>query len=417
MKFVKQNIELINKDDSGCKFRINTSFAVYKEIIKRFGFIEINKKEYITKLKQDNISLYDLNTDDGIINAYKDGYSITSIFPFTKYKSIATIYNKVRKYGLTGRNFNHKFNINDSYFNNIDSPEKAYLLGIIQTDGTINKDRLNITQKKEYSWYLYSMLSNITSYVNMLNNGSCYKVDISSRNITDNLKMKGIMENKTYVQSDDDIDKLFSFIPDEYMGDFIRGLIDGDGWISFFIQSRGINESAELGFCARNERIIDRLNSIISEKINYYPSKYKSHDVWYTRIRDINKIKKFGKYLFKNFKYPYGHPKKSTSYINRLEDIYEFSEYGDPMFEITMPISFKDFNPIDKFLFYDNIAKEEYEYKRQNDKSQLYSDMNISFNIYVHNGIDFSLLSDIKLKNNIHIDQYNKLIENIKYYF
>ena len=100
-----------------------------------------------------------------------------------------------------------------------------------------------------------------------------------------------------------------------------------------------------------------------------------------------------------------------------MEDIYEFSEYGDPMFEITMPISFKDFNPIDKFLFYDNIAKEEYEYKRQNDKSQLYSDMNISFNIYVYNGIDFSLLSDIKLKNNIHIDQYNKLIENIKYYF
>ena len=40
MKFVKQNIELINKDDSGCKFRINTSFVVYKEIIKGLEKLE-----------------------------------------------------------------------------------------------------------------------------------------------------------------------------------------------------------------------------------------------------------------------------------------------------------------------------------------------------------------------------------------
>lgn len=412
MKFINQNIELLYRNGSVLKFRINTSYATYQMLNKHFKCVDMKTKKYIDK--SNNIYDYDLTIDDNIIKAYSEGYTISDILKFTKYKSKATIYNKVRKAGITGRNFKRNFEIDDHYFDNIDTPEKAYLLGIIQTDGSIVGNRLNVTQKREFAWYIYSMFSNITCNVNMINHDSCYKVDISCKNITQKLIEIGIVENKTYNQTNKDIDALFLSIPECYKSDFLRGLIDGDGWVSFYVQKRGVNESGEIGFCARSEFIIDKINEIISKTINYNPHKYQSHNIWYTRIRDINKAIEFGKYLFQNFKYPFGHPKKSIKYINHLNNNFQNSEYGDPNFEITLPIDFYNFSPEDRFSFYTEISKEEYSYKSQKDKFNIQNNMNVEFNLIV----DLSNIFLNKHENdiNVHQKQYNAIIDIINGY-
>ena len=136
-----------------------------------------------------------------------------------------------------------KYKINEKYFVKIDTKDKAYFFGLILTDGAIRKQKstkslyVSLDKKDEdilktFKKYLktdkplkyYKRPPRKYSYHSYPSSESC-TLAISNVKIYDDLIKLGIYPNKT---------KTVDFpnnkrVPDKYLGDFIRGVFDGDG--------------------------------------------------------------------------------------------------------------------------------------------------------------------------------------------
>lgn len=133
-----------------------------------------------------------------------------------------------------------QYYVDNNYFSSINSATKAYIVGLIASDGNIYKrdghqGQLRISLKAENSEkkLLKDVLKdmNATHKITQIKrkNSVYISFTIVSQQIFDDLKNIGIIENKTW---DMDIAKVISNIPNEYYKDFFRGYFDGDGSVS-----------------------------------------------------------------------------------------------------------------------------------------------------------------------------------------
>jgi hypothetical protein len=121
-----------------------------------------------------------------------------------------------------------KHSVDDSYFEKIDTIEKAYIFGLWCSDGCISeKNRFDISQHSQDE-YILLKIKDILKYTGPLrNNGPLNKrLTISSTKICEDIKNLGGMERKSIVMP-------FPNIPKEYYFDFIRGYCDGDGSVLY----------------------------------------------------------------------------------------------------------------------------------------------------------------------------------------
>jgi intein/homing endonuclease len=130
--------------------------------------------------------------------------------------------------------------VNNNYFSSIDSKNKAYILGLIASDGNIyqrsgHQDQLRLSLKNEPSekQLLQEILNdmNATHPITYITrkNSSYISFTIVSQQICDDLYDIGINPKKTWEL---DVAKIISHIPHKYHCDFLRGYFDGDGSIS-----------------------------------------------------------------------------------------------------------------------------------------------------------------------------------------
>lgn len=120
--------------------------------------------------------------------------------------------------------------INEAYFKKIDTEEKAYFLGFIFADGNIYKNQLSleIQVKDRELLEIFKKELNLNSkisYRKKENTETCC-IRVVSDIICNDLRQYGIIPNKTYLT------KHLPNIPKEFLPHFLRGLLDGDGWIS-----------------------------------------------------------------------------------------------------------------------------------------------------------------------------------------
>jgi len=318
-----------------------TDIGVGREFLRHRTMSMVQEStRYVSSISKNNIKEFDFRKEDDIANAYEQGYSMKTISDASDYTEW-----EVRKILLSHdvkiRGLNNKGERDEGFFDTIDSPEKAYLLGIIQTDGNVRLMERNasvtITQHKDYSWYLEDMLHLISDYVPKTNDRNCNQLTIGSKKIVKRLIEIGIVPNKSKTQTDENIDTLWSTIPDCYKGDFIRGLIDGDGCVRYFIQERGINESCHINLCSTQKHLLDLVANWLDENFDYRPRVFSDKTVYRIIITDYKKSIEIGKTLYKNFKYPFGHPKKASTWIKRLNEKYDFSSYKDEKFQVIIP--------------------------------------------------------------------------------
>ena len=330
-----------------------TNRAVSHELVRHrsMSFMQESQR-YVSSCNKRYISEYNCDNVDDIISAYTSGFSMREISNnscFTEWQIRCIL----KENNIQIRGLGCKGIIDNNYFKQIDTSEKAYLLGIIQTDGSIvNKPghkSVHITQHKDYSWYIKDMLLQIKDKITCSPDNNCTHLQFGSNDIVDDLVSIGIIPNKTYDQSSEDIDKLWNSIPEEYKPDFIRGLIDGDGWVRYFIQKRGVNESCNIGFCSHNQHIVDILIDYIDKKYSYKCTKQYDGSTFRFNISDYNKSIEIGKDLYKHFKYPFGHPKKAATWIKRIGDTYPYASYKDLKFQMVIPAF--DLSPIEKFTY------------------------------------------------------------------
>ena len=132
---------------------------------------------------------------------------------------------------------------NGSYFENIDTPLKAYFLGFIYADGTVSIKpiyRLSMGLQPQDKYILEKLNEELGGYgsfyhrneeIHHINNlptqtRGLDSLSVYSKEVVYNLINQGIVPNKTY--SD-----VFPMIDNQYFFDYLRGYIDGDGCYYF----------------------------------------------------------------------------------------------------------------------------------------------------------------------------------------
>lgn len=130
--------------------------------------------------------------------------------------------------------FKRKTYINLSYFENIDTPEKAYWLGFLAADGYVVGNELNIqlqqSDKQHLKKFSDAINGNLTIRdINGKNNFgtaySHYRVSIKSDKMIQDLDKYGIVNRKSLLLQKPPINSNF-------YGYWILGYMDGDGCIS-----------------------------------------------------------------------------------------------------------------------------------------------------------------------------------------
>lgn len=125
----------------------------------------------------------------------------------------------------------NKYKYNEDLFT-IDCEEKAYILGFIVADGTVNKTKSN------HSIKIYQKEREILDDICIVTGGvvtkpstrNIYHLNINSKILYEKALTVGLKVNKTY--SGIDVNLMRNSIPKEYVIPFFRGLIDGDGCIT-----------------------------------------------------------------------------------------------------------------------------------------------------------------------------------------
>lgn len=162
-------------------------------------------------------------------------------------KELAQIYNCSRStiLKLWMDNNYHKethntYYVNKNYFKEINTSNKAYVLGLLTSDGTLykrnnNSGLIQVKLQKSDEKILFDILQDMESTypVNRVKNGNFTQVSISitSQDLYEQLLNKGLMPNKTWKLN---LNTILSHIPKKFYIDFIRGYFDGDGCIGKF---------------------------------------------------------------------------------------------------------------------------------------------------------------------------------------
>lgn len=145
----------------------------------------------------------------------------------------------IRNLDKLGYNFdrNHsssRYNLNQSYFEKIDSEVKAYWLGLIYADGSNKVNRSTfVLGLKEDDKAILELLKKDLEYNNSIkvykdnrgNRKDFYTLNVYSKKICEDLEAHGVTQNKTYTLQ-------APSISEEFYSHFLRGYFDGDGSIS-----------------------------------------------------------------------------------------------------------------------------------------------------------------------------------------
>ena len=155
--------------------------------------------------------------------------------------SKTTVLDYLRKLDINRRenngNLQRKYDLDFSYFTEINTEEKAYILGILCADGSTYKDEykvsIGLVEKdlpvlefiKEQLGYTGPLYYNNRNSKNEKWQNT-YTLSISSKQIWEDCQKWGLLINKTFKTT-------FPLtIPKGFYKDFIRGYFDGDGYVS-----------------------------------------------------------------------------------------------------------------------------------------------------------------------------------------
>lgn len=157
--------------------------------------------------------------------------------------------------------------LNENYFKEIDTEDKAYFLGLIISDGCIHNTKnkqqlLSITLQEKDKYILEKFLKYIGSNKQVTSDGrGCYGVQILSNIMVNDLKQYGLCENKS-------LQTIFpNNIPQPLYKHLIRGLIDGDGSISFYDRPNKNAHVKAVRFCQGNKQFIQDMIDFLHKTI------------------------------------------------------------------------------------------------------------------------------------------------------
>ena len=184
-----------------------------------------------------------------------------------------------------------KYKFDEDYFEKIDTEDKAYFLGFIVADGSVNEFRLNISQKEPDILYEFEKFINLKDGVRKHTKRNIHFLNLTSIKMIKDLNLLGIHQNKTMIVK-------YPNIPKHLEHHFMRGVFDGDGCISIHKKrpdSKDTTDRGQVNICSGSrdfiEKYVDRLNEmcgITKNKIRYPKGTYSVID--WGSFSDIEKF-------------------------------------------------------------------------------------------------------------------------------
>ena len=247
--------------------------------------------KHITKVqKEEIVNFYKTRpmTQEEIAKKYN--VSLPSVIKILKEYRVK-VYNKVQLFSP---------NLNEHYFDKIDTEEKAYFLGLIITDGCIHRTKgkqalVALTLQESDKYILERFKTAICSNKTITSDGrGCVNINILSRTMVESLKQYGVYERKS-------LHTIFpQNIPQELYPHLIRGILDGDGSVSFYARRGRKCHVKAIRFCQGNEKFLKDLvdclyNNCGAIKINTYQEK---DNLWSIAYRKDDSMIKVIQYLY-----------------------------------------------------------------------------------------------------------------------
>lgn len=236
---------------------------------------------------------------DEIIGLYKNGMGCTLLSQ--KYECAeSTILHLLQRNGIeTGIN-HRKYHFDERFFEKIDTPEKAYIVGFVAGDGSQdgNDLRISITDLELLEKIKVVMDLDIPiKYVKPRtpSHKPQYLLRLCSREMCKDLDRLGLIKNKTfktYFPTEDQV-------PNNLLSHWHRGLLDADGTICI---QKNRKMTQYIGYIG-NDLLIDGINNYISKlfgfSFHYIDSYGKYNDkIKNIRCRDIKQIVTFLDWLY-----------------------------------------------------------------------------------------------------------------------
>jgi intein-encoded DNA endonuclease-like protein len=253
-----------------------------------------------------------------IIEMYKSkksSYEISKKFEV----SAATILRYLKNNSISIRSqseCNRKKEVDDNFFESIDTEEKVYWLGYIFADGSISKRTSGKKQTISYTLSLSSIdLEQIEKFKNSIKTTSATniyqdkkrgrkpiaKIEINSEKLVVDLENLGCIERKTFQLKFPSEEQ----VPKELLHHFIRGYFDGDGSVSKTKIGYG-----RIDICGIYSFLLDLSNAFGFEGKFLYRDKRKATDCWNLKIAAIAKLEYLYEFMYKD----------ATIYMNRKFD-------------------------------------------------------------------------------------------------
>lgn len=206
--------------------------------------------------------------------------------------------------------------IKSDYFSVIDSPIKAYWLGFLFTDGSVDhykktgRIRLQLQEqdKEILEKFKEDLQLDCKIIYNVRPNSTCCSVEFVDEQIFNDLGKYGIVPRKTYEISNIPYDK----IPKEYLTSYALGLFDGDGSLSY---SNDFSTDVTINYTAYHQTEVEDFQKIINSLISN--EKYNKNfftSAWHTQWRGRLQVLKILDILYKDS--PRFLKRKYDKYIN-----------------------------------------------------------------------------------------------------
>ena len=240
-----------------------------------------------------------------------------------------TVKNIIEKYGNGVRSKSDAFQyytINQHFFDEINTPVKAYILGLLYTDGNRNKrknhyqitlklqDRdVDILYKIKSEMNYNRPLKYIEESKNNSNSRNQYALIIDNKQIAISLEKWGIIPNKTKTL-------VFpNFLSEELIPHFIRGCWDGDGTISHNLKEQ------RAGFIGTYNMCIG-IKQFLENKLDVHFSLIKKpsnsmNNLYSISIHGGKQLKRFLDFIYKD----------STIHFNRKYSYYRYMCYKEEL--------------------------------------------------------------------------------------
>ena len=199
-----------------------------------------------------------------------------------------------------------KYKVNQDFFKYWNS-QMAYILGFTFADGNIHYVSLAWDLKSDIE-LLKKINRAMDSNYPIEKRKNSFRLRISNPVILQDIQKLGVIPNKTKTCQ-------FPSVPVAFPGDFIRGFLDGDGWITVRKKKMEISVGFSNGSYKFLEELAKRLNKFLSLTANNLRTKKKITKKGKTSI--TYQIEWYSQNAFKIIKFLYNDLKKDDLFLER----------------------------------------------------------------------------------------------------